>query len=83
MNQKQQKALRQIQRILKDHFSHSMVSVIFRDELADRLAIAVVDGTASVPQALDLAQRALNQIEIEHFGFVKTVFEVPRDIKEN
>lgn len=81
MNPKQQKAIRAIQRILKENFSHAMVSVIYRDETANRMALAVIDGTANNTQALDLAQRTLQQVEIKVHGFIKSVFEVPRDLR--
>lgn len=72
MTDDQRKAVRRIQMLIREHFKKGMLAIIYSGTDA-KLHIQVINNCASREQSLDLAHRALQEVQRAETGIITAI----------
>lgn len=75
----QRKALRRIQMLIQTHFHRGQVCVVFKG-IDQQMRVQVISNCNTSEEALDLAQRTLQQVQISEQGIVTSLTSDERRI---
>lgn len=79
MTDHQRKAVRRIQTIIKESFKRGMLAVVYAGT-DNKLHVQVVNNCASKVESLDLANRALQEVQRAETGIISTLSETEKRI---